>query len=483
MDQSGDIAIGYSTSSSTIHPAVRYTGRVPSDTAGTLESEASIMEGTGSQTNGLHRWGDYSSLRIDPSDDCTFWYINEYLVSDGAFNWSTRVGSFKFTSCGQALASTATTLGSSPNPSTYGVSVTFTATVSSGTGTPTGSVTFKDGATTLGTSPLNGGQATLSTSSLAGGAHSITASFSGDSSHASSTSTSLMQTVNQAGTTTTLSSGANPSTWGQNVTFTATVSPSSATGTVQFTIDGSTGSPVPVSGGKASVSTSTLSVGPHSLTAAYSGDANYGASTSSILNQTVNKAGTTTTLTSSPNPSNTGQTVTFTATVSPSIATGSVTFKDGATTLGTVSLSSGKATLATATLAAGLHQVTANYGGDGNYNGSASGILNQQVNSAAADFSISVSPPSQTVTQGGSTTYTVTIAPANGFTGTVKLSVSGLPSRASGSFNPSSVGGGSGNSTLTISTNRKTPTRTYTFTVSGTSGTLQHTMPVTLIVN
>jgi hypothetical protein len=169
--------------------------------------------------------------------------------------------------------------------------------------------------------------------------------------------------------------------------------------------------------------------------------------------------------------------------VSPSIATGSVTFKDGATTLGTVSLSSGKATLATATLAAGLHQVTANYGGDGNYNGSASGILNQQVNSAAADFSISVSPPSQTVTQGGSTTYTVTIAPANGFTGTVKLSVSGLPSRASGSFNPSSVGGGSGNSTLTISTNRKTPTRTYTFTVSGTSGTLQHTMPVTLIVN
>jgi hypothetical protein len=58
-----------------------------------------------------------------------------------------------------------------------------------------------------------------------------------------------------------------------------------------------------------------------------------------------------------------------------------------------------------------------------------------------------------------------------------------LPSRASGSFNPSSVGGGSGNSTLTISTNRKTPTSTYTFTVSGTSGTLQHTMPVTLIVN
>ena len=103
MDQAGDLAIGYSASSSTIHPAVRYSGRVPGDPLGTLESEASIIEGTGSQTNGLHRWGDYSSLRIDPSDDCTFWYINEYLKSDGAFNWSTRVGSFKFSNCGSPV--------------------------------------------------------------------------------------------------------------------------------------------------------------------------------------------------------------------------------------------------------------------------------------------------------------------------------------------------------------------------------------------
>jgi hypothetical protein len=101
MDQSGDLALGYSASSSSINPAVRYSGRLPGDPLGTLESELSIIEGTGSQTNGLQRWGDYSSLRIDPSDDCTFWYINEYLKSNGAFNWSTRVGSFKFSSCGQ----------------------------------------------------------------------------------------------------------------------------------------------------------------------------------------------------------------------------------------------------------------------------------------------------------------------------------------------------------------------------------------------
>src|SRR5205823_7472130 len=60
----------------------------------------SIIEGTGSQTGGLNRWGDYSSMSIDPADDCTFWYTTEYLAASGSFNWHTRVGSFKFTSCG-----------------------------------------------------------------------------------------------------------------------------------------------------------------------------------------------------------------------------------------------------------------------------------------------------------------------------------------------------------------------------------------------
>ncbi len=98
-DQNGNIAIGYSTSSSSMHPAIRVTGRVPGDAPGTMEAETSIFEGTGSQTGGLARWGDYSALRIDPADDCTFWYTNEYIPADGSFNWKTRVGSFRFGSC------------------------------------------------------------------------------------------------------------------------------------------------------------------------------------------------------------------------------------------------------------------------------------------------------------------------------------------------------------------------------------------------
>jgi hypothetical protein len=99
MDKVGDIAVGYSASSSTLFPSIRYTGRVPTDALGTLEAENTILAGAGSQTNSLHRWGDYSALTVDPGDDCTFWYTNEYLKSSGSFNWSTRIASFKFPGC------------------------------------------------------------------------------------------------------------------------------------------------------------------------------------------------------------------------------------------------------------------------------------------------------------------------------------------------------------------------------------------------
>jgi len=97
MDGAGDLAIGYSASSGNLFPAIRYTGRTPSAALGTMRAETSLLEGAGSQTGGLSRWGDYTALRIDPSDDCTFfWYTNEYQPSSGSFNWATFVGSFKF---------------------------------------------------------------------------------------------------------------------------------------------------------------------------------------------------------------------------------------------------------------------------------------------------------------------------------------------------------------------------------------------------
>jgi len=98
-DKVGDIAIGYSASSSSIHPANRFAGRVPSDAPGTLESEISIIEGAGSQNGGLSRWGDYSALQVDPTDDCTFWYVAQYEAASGSFNWHTRIASWQFPGC------------------------------------------------------------------------------------------------------------------------------------------------------------------------------------------------------------------------------------------------------------------------------------------------------------------------------------------------------------------------------------------------
>jgi hypothetical protein len=103
MDKSGNIALGYSVSSSTMFPSIRYTGRVPTDPLGTMETETSIVESGGAQLpykGNLNRWGDYTSISIDPVDDCTFWYIDQYLLSSGSFNWSTRIASFKFPTCG-----------------------------------------------------------------------------------------------------------------------------------------------------------------------------------------------------------------------------------------------------------------------------------------------------------------------------------------------------------------------------------------------
>jgi subtilisin-like proprotein convertase family protein len=102
FDKDGNIAMGFSTSSSTINPSIRYTGRLVTDAPGTMgQGEATLVAGTGSQTgSNLSRWGDYSSMNIDPTDDCTFWYTQEYMGASGAFNWHTRIGAFKFPNCG-----------------------------------------------------------------------------------------------------------------------------------------------------------------------------------------------------------------------------------------------------------------------------------------------------------------------------------------------------------------------------------------------
>jgi len=113
IDESGDIALGYSVSSSSVFPSIYFTGRSPADPAGSMEGEQVIVNGTGSQTGSLSRWGDYSAMAIDPSDDCTFWYTQEYIQGTGAGNWNTRIANFKFSRCGTVGGGPVATLSAS----------------------------------------------------------------------------------------------------------------------------------------------------------------------------------------------------------------------------------------------------------------------------------------------------------------------------------------------------------------------------------
>jgi hypothetical protein len=190
------------------------------------------------------------------------------------------------------LAVTTTTLSSSPNPSTYGEAVTFTAVVTSYLGTPTDgeTVSFMKGKKVLGTGTLSHGSASFTTSTLPVGTNSITAMYGGDSNFASSTSKAITQVVNKATTTTALASSPNPSKVGQSVTFTASVTPEFSgmpTGKVAF-YDGTTLlKSVALSGGTAKFTTSTLTSGTHSITATYNGSTDFTGSSAS-LTQTVN---------------------------------------------------------------------------------------------------------------------------------------------------------------------------------------------------
>jgi hypothetical protein len=304
------------------------------------------------------------------------------------------------------------TLASSLNPSADGQAVSFTTAIVPASAT--GTVQFLDGSTVLGTSAISSGSAALAVSTLTVGAHSVTAVYSGDTNNPGATSAALIQTVNKAASTVTLTSSANPATIGQTLTLTAAVSPTGATGTVQF-LDGSTvlGTSA-VTGGTAAFPLSTLSADTHAITAVYSGDGTYLGSTSAVLTQTVNKAASTVTLTSSANPATAGQTLTLTAAISPAAATGSVQFLDGSTVLGTAAVASGTAVFALSTLSANTHAITAVYSGDGTYLGSTSAVLTQAVNKVTTSTALVLSQNPAPFGQSIPLSATVTPSSASG---------------------------------------------------------------------
>jgi len=330
------------------------------------------------------------------------------------------------TSSSLTLTVSNVTLSSSPNPSTWGQSVTFTATALP---SKTGTITFLDGATSIGAGAISGGVAIFTTSALAVGSHNITAQYNSD------TSNVVVQVVNKATPTVTVTTSPNPSTFGGSVTITASV-PAGVTGTITFTSGTlSLGSGTIVSGA-ASVTTTLLTPPSDVITATYNGDANYNSAVGTAT-QTVAKATPTSTLTSSPNPSLLGSPVTLTDTL-PINATGTVTFTTGSTTLGTSTVAGGIATLTTSTLPLGSDPITATYNGDGNFNSSVA-TATQTVGKANPTLTVSTSGPS---TFGQSVTITASVP--NGPTGTITITSGGV-TLGSGTITAS-------NGTVTITT-------------------------------
>jgi uncharacterized repeat protein (TIGR01451 family) len=385
-------------------------------------------------------------------------------------------------------APTATALGTSVNPGTFGQPVTLTASVvSSGLGI-TGSVTFFDGITPLNTAPLVNGTATLTTAGLSFGVHSLTAAYGGDPQHAASTSTALSERIVEPATAT-LASSLNPAVAGVDVVLTATILASGGEipkGNVIFR-DGATvlGTVMLDGGGAAVLHTSSLAVGAHVITVSYDGDSNVAAAAGS-LTETILNATTQVGLTVSANPDTYGSPLTLTAAVNSNggSATGSVTFLDGGATLGSAVLNGQEsASLTLSTLSPGVHTILVKYAGDGRASASSSepvSVVVKQTTSLALTSSfnpaLTISPITLTVnlTNAGASAATGNVVFTEGTTqlGTAALDAAGhasltLPSLPAGTHAITASYAGDGNDFATVS-----PALTQTVNLRATTTTL-----------
>ena len=335
-----------------------------------------------------------------------------------------------------AQAATTTNLTTSNAAPAFGTPTTLTAKVAPpAAGVPTGTAQFFDGPNSLATVPLDAtGAASFTTSSLSVGAHSITVQYSADANFTASSSPAVNITVTRASTSLSLTLSSNAPTYGSAVTATAALTipgQGTPTGTVTFSVDGKALPPVPISNNVATVSLplTVLTAGPHSVSAAYSGDANFTASVSNTVSVTVTQAATTTVVTSSAATAAFGSLATFTAKVAPAgagLPTGTAQFFDGSNPLATITLdATGAASFATSSLSVGVHSITVHYSGDANFTASTSSQVSITITPAATSLTLTVSPNAPVfgnpITATASITFSAPAIPG----GTVTFSVDG----------------------------------------------------------
>jgi sugar lactone lactonase YvrE len=278
-----------------------------------------------------------------------------------------------------------------------GTTFGLTATLSSNGAAPSGTLTLRNGGATIATQSVSaGGTFSFANLSLGVGTYQLTAAFSGDTNNASAVSVPITLTVQLTPTVTSLSSGANPSILGQSLTFTASTSGGTPapTGVLQF-LDGATvlGSSTLSTNGTATLTTTALTFGTHSITASYGGDTDHALSISNALNEKIVQP-VSALLNSSVNPSIFGSNVLFTVKITgvgSQVPSGTVVLRNGTSALGTVTLdNTGTGTIQVATLPVGSDIITASYSGDTNYS-AASAFFTQTVQSATTQVTLTLS--------------------------------------------------------------------------------------------
>jgi len=505
MDQLGDIALGYSISSSSLHPGIHYTGRLAGDPLGVMtQGEGSIIDGAGSQTANLSRWGDYTSMSVDPADDCTFWYTNEYIASNGTFNWHTRIGSFKFANCNTAPSDFS--IASNPSSLSVAQGATGTSTIStavtSGSAQTVGlSASGQPVGTTVSFSPASvtaGGSSTMTVNvgaSTVPGSYTVTVTGTG-------TSATHTTTISLIVIASDFSISASPSTLSvaQGASGNSTISTTVISGAAQSVSLSASGQPAgtTVSFSPASVTTggsSTMSVNvgasttPGSYTVTVTGtgasathtttvdltvtasDFSISASPSSL---TIQQGGSGASTISTAVTSGAAQTVSLSASGQPAGVT--ITFGPSSVTAGGSSTMTVNIDSSTTT---GDYPITVT--GTGTSATHATTVTLSVTAAPPSDFSISANPSSLSIQQGGSGMSTISTAVTSGSAQTVTLSASGQPAGVTITFNPSSVTAG-GSSTMTVNVDSLTTPGSYPIVVMGTSSSATHTTSVSLTV-
>jgi len=317
------------------------------------------------------------------------------------------------------LATTHMSVSSSASPSNSGAPLTLTATIFSNGGVPTGLITFLDGGKALGTATLSGqGIATLvvPAANWTAGTHTLTATYAGDANDGPCSAQPVAQVVNLATASLLLASSANPSPLGASITFTASASSNGGmpTGVIQF-LDGASviGSGTLSATGVATLVSSTLTVGSHSITAAYAGDTYDSPATSAALSQTIQATAISVNLASSANPATYNAPLTFSVAVTGTGVqpAGTVTLTDNGSVLATLTLdANGNASYTISTLGIGTHPIVATYSGDSTHTGT-SAALSQRVVQATTT---TLSPATAQVTAGLPTTLTAVVTGTSG---------------------------------------------------------------------